>query len=55
MGVKKVSLETLELEESSDDGAVVRGAATLEIQTEDGQTIQASAKFIVFWKRLLNR
>ena len=51
MGVKRVSLQTLELEEYGDDRAVERGAATLEIQTEGGQTVQASAKFIVVWKR----
>ena len=51
MGVKRVSLQTLELEELSDDRAVERGAATLEIQTEGGQTVQAFAKFIVVWKR----
>lgn len=51
IGVKGVSLQTLELEELGDDRAVERGAATLEIQTEGGQTVQASAKFIVVWKR----
>ena len=51
IGVKAVSLQTLELEELGDDGAVERGAATLEIQIEGGQTAQASAKFIVVWKR----
>ncbi len=50
MGVKRVSLQTLELEEMG-DGAVERGAATVEIQGEGGQTVQASAKFIVLWRR----
>ena len=50
MGVKGVSLQTLELEEMG-DRAVERGAATVDIQGEGGQAIQASGKFIVFWKR----
>jgi len=50
MGVKGISLQTLELEEMG-DGAVERGAATIDIQGEGGQTIQASAKFIVLWRR----
>ena len=50
MGVKGVSLQTLELEEMG-DRAVERGAATIDIQDEDGQTMQASAKFIVLWRR----
>ncbi len=50
MGVKGVSLQTLELEEMGDQ-AVERGAATIDIQGEGGQTIQASAKFIVLWRR----
>ncbi len=51
MGVKGASLQTLDLEELGDDRALERGAATLQIQTEGGQTVQASAKFIVVWKR----
>ena len=51
MGVKSISLQTQELEELGSDRAVERGSATLEIQTEGGQTVQASAKFIVVWKR----
>jgi len=50
MGVKRVSLQTLELEDMG-DRAVERGAATVDIQGEGGQSIQASGKFIVFWKR----
>ena len=50
IGVKSVSLQTLELEEMGDT-AIERGAATINIQGEGGQTIQASAKFIVLWKR----
>jgi uncharacterized protein (TIGR02246 family) len=50
IGVKGISLQTLELEEMGDT-AVERGAATVQIQGEDGQTMQASAKFIVLWKR----
>ncbi len=50
MGVKRVSLQTLELEDMG-DRAVERGAATVDIQGEGGQTMQASAKFIVLWKR----
>ena len=50
MGVKGVTLQTLELEEMG-DRAVERGAATIDIQGEGGQTTQASAKFIVLWKR----
>ena len=50
MGVKGVSLQTLELIEMGDQ-AVERGAATIDIQGEGGQTIQASAKFIVLWRR----
>ncbi len=50
MGVKGVSLQRLELEEMG-DRAVERGAATIDIQGEDGQTMQASGKFIVLWKR----
>ncbi len=49
-GVKGVSLKTLELEEMG-DRAVERGAATVDIKGEGDQTIQASAKFIVMWKR----
>ena len=51
MGVKGVSLQTQELEELGVDRAVERGVGTLDIQTESGQTVQASAKFIVVWKR----
>ncbi len=50
MGVKRVSLQTLEMEEMGDT-AVERGAATVQIQGEGGQTMEASAKFIVLWKR----
>ena len=50
MGVKGISLQTLELEEMG-DRAVERGAATIDIQGEGGQTMQASAKFIVLWRR----
>lgn len=50
MGVKGVSLQSLELEEMG-DSAVERGAATIDIQGEGGQTMQASAKFIVLWRR----
>ncbi len=50
MGVKRVSLQTLELEEMG-DRAVERGAATVDIQGEGGQAIQASGKFIVLWSR----
>ncbi len=51
MGSKGVTLQTLDLEELGPDRAIERGAATLEIQTEGGQTVQALAKFIVAWKR----
>ncbi len=50
MGVKGVSLQTLEMVEMGDQ-AVERGAATIDIQGEGGQTMQASAKFIVMWRR----
>ncbi len=50
MGVKGVSLPRLELEEMG-DRAVERGAATIDIQGEGGQTMQASGKFIVLWRR----
>ncbi len=50
MGVKGVTLQTLDLEELGPDRAVERGAGTLEIQTEGGQTVQVSGKFIVVWK-----
>ncbi len=50
MGVKRISLQTLEMEEMGDT-AVERGAATVHIQGEGGQTMEASAKFIVLWKR----
>ena len=50
IGVKGVSLQTLELEEMG-DRAVERGAGTVDIQGEGGQTIQVSAKFIVLWRR----
>ena len=50
MGVKRISLQTLEMEEMGDT-AVERGAATVYIQGEGGQTMEASAKFIVLWKR----
>ncbi len=50
LGVKSVSLQTLELEEMGDT-AVERGAATVRIQGEGGEMIEAAAKFIVLWKR----
>ena len=50
MGVKSISLQTLELEEMGDT-AVERGSATVRIQGEGGETIEASAKFILLWKR----
>ena len=50
MGVKGVSLHTLERVEMGDQ-AVERGAATVDIQGEGGQTVQATAKFVVLWKR----
>ncbi len=48
MGVKGVSLQTLEMVEMG-DRAVERGAATIDIQGKGGEMIQASAKFIVLW------
>ncbi len=51
LGAKGVRLQTLDLEELGPDRAIERGAGTLEIQTEGGETVQASAKFIVVWKR----
>ncbi len=54
MGAKGVTLQTLDLDELGPDRAIERGTGTLEIQTEDGQTVQASAKFIVVWKRQAN-
>ncbi len=50
IGVTGVSLQTLDFEEMG-DRAVERGAATVDIQGEGGQTMQASAKFIVLWRR----
>ena len=50
MGVKGVSLQTIDLEEMGDT-AVERGAATLDIQTGGGETVQATIKFVVVWKR----
>ncbi len=50
IGLKRVSLQTLELEEMG-DRAIERGAVTIEIQGEGGQTMQASGKFIVLWGR----
>ncbi len=50
MGGKSVTLRTLNLDELGDT-AVETGAATLNIQTESGDTVQAEAKFIVVWKR----
>ncbi len=50
MGVKRVSLQRLELEDMG-DRAVEIGAATVEIEGEGGQTTQASGKFIVLWRR----
>ena len=49
-GVKGVSLHPLDLVEMGDQ-AVERGAATVDIQGEGGQTVQATAKFVVLWKR----
>jgi ketosteroid isomerase-like protein len=46
MGVKGVSLQTLEMVEMG-DRAVERGAATVDIQGEGGEMIQASVKFVV--------
>ena len=51
MGFKGVTLQTLDLEELGPDRAIERGAATLDLQTEGGQTVQVSVKFIVVWKR----
>ena len=50
IGVKGVSLQTLDMEEMG-DRAMERGAAQVEIQGEGGQTTQASAKFVVLWRR----
>ena len=50
MGVKSVSLQTLDLEDMGDQ-AIERGAVTVDIQGEGGQTTQALGKFIVLWKR----
>ena len=50
MGVKGVSLRTLDLQEMGDT-AVEMGAATLDIQTAGGETVHAEAKFVVVWKR----
>ena len=50
IGVKGVSLQTMEMEEMGDT-AVERGTATVNIQGEGGQMMEASAKFIVLWKR----
>ena len=50
MGIKSVALQTMDLEDHGDT-AIERGAATLDIQAEEGKTIQATAKFVVIWKR----
>ena len=50
MGGKSLSLRTLNLEELGDT-AIDTGAATLNIRTEGGGTIQAEAKFVIVWKR----
>ena len=50
MGVKSMALSTAELEDMGDT-AVDTGTATLVIQTEDGQTVEAEGKFIVVWKQ----
>lgn len=50
MGIKSASLQTLDLEDHGDT-AIERGAATVDIQAEGGQTTQATAKFVVIWKR----
>ena len=51
LGVKGVSLQTLDLEELGPDRAIERGTGRLDIQTEGGQTVQAFGKFIIVWKR----
>ncbi len=50
MGAKGVSLRTLDLDELGDT-AVETGAATLTIQTESGDSVDAEAKYVVIWKR----
>ena len=50
MGVKGMTLRTLNLDDFGDT-AVDTGTATLNMQTESGDTAQAEGKFLVVWKR----
>lgn len=50
MGAKSLSLRTLNLEELGDT-AIELGAATLNIQAEGDDMMQAEAKFVLIWKR----
>lgn len=49
MGITGLKLETQSLEDFGET-AIERGSATLDIKGEDGETTQATAKFVVIWK-----
>lgn len=50
LGVTGVSLQTLDLEDLG-DRALQRGAATIDMGSEGGQRVRASAKVVVLWRR----
>ena len=50
MGIKSVSLRTVNLDDQGDT-AIETGAAVAVIQPPGGQSMEASAKFVVIWKR----
>jgi uncharacterized protein (TIGR02246 family) len=50
MGIKSVSLTTVNLDEQGDT-AIDTGAAVAVIQPPGAQSMEASAKFVVIWRR----
>ncbi len=50
MGIKSVSLKTVSLEDKGDT-AIDTGTIVAVIQPPGGQSMEASAKFVVIWKR----
>lgn len=50
MGLRGVKLETIDLEISGDTACEV-GKATLDLSPADGEPTQATAKFVVYWKK----
>jgi uncharacterized protein (TIGR02246 family) len=50
MGIKEATLETIDVETSGDALATEIGQFTLVIETQGGQRVEQTGKYIVLWK-----